>query len=532
MVNDSTTLPRRRRGTGGMKRLMAIGAAIVIGILLLGTALVLVDVFSPLPSLENRSTSTAFTDTADTRLGAAIAPRVRTHPGTSGIYPLADGPDAFAARLLLARAAERSLDIQYYIWDDDLTGMLMYRALADAAARGVRVRLLLDDNRTAGLDPILAALDADPNIEVRLFNPFVLRSFRLLGYATDFVRLNRRMHNKSFTVDNQVTIIGGRNIGDEYFGAAPEGTLTFADLDVLAVGPVVRDVSADFDRYWASRSAYPAERLLLPALTPADSVLVAAPGTRAWLETVANTTFVEELLAGTLDFEWAPTRMISDHPAKGLGLAPPETLFPQILSNALGRPTAELDLVSPYFVPTGSGVETLEAVAASGVRIRVLVNSLEATDVTPVHSGYAKWRAELLAAGILLFEMPMVTGAMERENVGPFGSSATSLHAKTIAVDRSRIFIGSFNLDPRSANLNTELGFVIDSPVLAGRLSGFFDTTVPAAAYQVQLSPDGTLYWTEERDGEHLRHETEPGASVWRRAAVAVISWLPIDWLL
>lgn len=515
-----------------MARARKIAVAVGIAILLLGASLMLVDLLSPLPPLENRSTSSAFTDTARTRLGAAIAPRVRAHPETSGIYPLADGPDAFAARLLLARAAERSLDIQYYIWNGDLTGMLLYRALADAAERGVRVRLLLDDNRTVGLDPILAALDAHSNIEVRLFNPFVLRDFRLLGYATDFFRLNRRMHNKSFTVDNQVTIIGGRNIGDEYFGAAPEGTLTFADLDVLAIGPVVGEVSADFDRYWASRSAYPADRLLPSARADADNAFPDAPGTRAWLETVASTTFVDALLSGTLALEWAPTRMISDHPAKGLGLAEPETLFPRILSNALGRPAAELDLVSAYFVPTGAGVETLTAIAARGVQIRVLANSLEATDVAAVHAGYAKWRDELLDAGILLYEMPLASGEPGRENVGPFGSSATSLHAKTIAVDRSRIFIGSFNLDPRSANLNTELGFVIESPVLAGRLSGFFDTAIPAAAYQVHLSDDGRLYWTKLQNGERLRYDTEPGTTVWRRAAVEIISWLPIDWLL
>ncbi len=511
---------------------MRIAAAIALAILLSAAALALVDVLNPLPPLDGRSRSGALTDTADTRLGTAIEPRVRSHPDTSGIFPLADGRDAFAARLLLAQTAERSIDIQYYIWNDDLTGMLLYRALWDAAERGVRVRLLLDDNRTPGLDPILATLDSHPGIEVRLFNPFVLRGFRVLGYTTDFGRLNRRMHNKSFTVDNQATIIGGRNIGDEYFDAAPEGTLTFADLDVLAIGPVVGEVSADFDRYWASRSAYPADRLLPPVTADPGALLTAPPGTEEWLQVVANTRFVESLLAGTLDFEWAPTRMISDDPAKGLGLAPPETLFPQRLASTLGRPAAELDLVSPYFVPTRAGVQALESIAGRGVQVRILVNSLEATDVAAVHSGYAKWRGELLAAGILLYEMPLVRGDSEREYIGPFGSSASSVHAKTIAADRSRIFIGSFNLDPRSANLNTELGFVIASPALAGRLATLFDTTIPEAAYGVHLSDDGELYWTERRNGERIRYDSEPGASLWRRAAVEILSWLPIDWLL
>lgn len=526
-MNDSITA-----APGTVPRPVRIAVAIVFAFLLLAATLTTVHVLNPLPPLEGRSRTAAYTDTAGTRLGTAIAPRVLAHPGASGIFPLADGRDAFAARLLLARAAERSIDIQYYIWNDDLTGMLLYRELFDAAERGVRVRLLLDDNRTPGLDPILATLDAHPEIEVRLFNPFVLRGVRLLGYLTDFTRLNRRMHNKSFTIDNQATIIGGRNIGDEYFGAAPEGAPTFADLDVLAVGPVVAAVSADFDRYWASRSAHPADRLLPPAGGDADETLAAPPGTAGWLDVVAETEFVEALLTGTLAFEWAPTRMISDDPAKGLGLAPPETLFPQILADALGQPEAELDVVSPYFVPTSAGVQAFRALAARGVHVRILVNSLEATDIAAVHSGYAKWRGELLEAGILLYEMPLVDGDTEQGYTGPFGSSASSVHAKTIAVDRSRIFIGSFNLDPRSANLNTELGFVILSPVLAGRLATLFDSTIPAAAYQVHLSGNGGLYWTELRNGERLRHDTEPGATLGRRAAVEVLSWLPIDWLL
>src|SRR3954462_7487817 len=194
-----------------------------------------------LPSLAGRTSSTVILDTASTSLGRSISPQVEAHPGLAGIYPLRDATDAFATRVHLARRAERTLDVQYYIWRSDLTSTLLARMLSDAADRGVRVRLLLDDNSTYGLDQILAALDSHPNIEVRLFNPFVIRTPRV-GYLTDFFRANRRMHNKSFTADNQATIIGGRNIGDEYFGAI-EGVV-FVDLDVLAIGPVVHDVSA------------------------------------------------------------------------------------------------------------------------------------------------------------------------------------------------------------------------------------------------------------------------------------------------
>ncbi|MBN9407350.1 MAG: phospholipase D family protein, partial [Burkholderiales bacterium] len=232
--------------------------ALLAGLLLAGCSL---------PPLAGRSTSAALELPAarDTQLGRALGPELAAHPGLSGIHALDHPHDAFAARVLLARAAERTLDVQYYIWRGDTTGTLLLAELLAAAERGVRVRLLLDDLGTAGLDGPLAAMNGHPRIEVRLFNPFAWRSPKPLGYLADLRRANRRMHNKSFTVDNQASIVGGRNVGDEYFGAT-SGVL-FADLDVLAVGPVVQDVSDDFDRYWASASAYPAERIL-PAVAP------------------------------------------------------------------------------------------------------------------------------------------------------------------------------------------------------------------------------------------------------------------------
>ncbi|MFA5490413.1 MAG: phospholipase D-like domain-containing protein, partial [Candidimonas sp.] len=233
---------------------------LVAGALALG--LLVMAMRPALPSLAGRTDTVALAESEGraTQLGRSLAPLEYAHPELSGIHALADPHDAFAARILLAAAAERTLDVQYYIWRNDITGTLMFEALHKAADRGVRVRLLLDDNNTSGLDPVLAALDSHPNIEVRLFNPFVLRWPRWAGFATDFSRLNRRMHNKSFIADNQATIIGGRNVGDEYFGATQD--VLFTDLDVLAVGPVVRDASADFDAYWRSDSSYPVERVL------------------------------------------------------------------------------------------------------------------------------------------------------------------------------------------------------------------------------------------------------------------------------
>jgi putative cardiolipin synthase len=500
-----------------------------------------------LPSLENRSTSTALLDTDTTQLGRAISPLVDAHPGRSGIYPLSDARDAFAARVLLAQAAERTVDAQYYIWRMDMTGTLLFEALHAAADRGVRVRLLLDDHGTTGIDTTLAALDSHPNIEVRLFNPFVIRGPRAFGFITDFSRANRRMHNKSFTADNQATIIGGRNVGDEYFDAT-EG-FVFVDLDVMAVGPVVNDVSKDFDRYWSSASSYPIDRLLPPAdpaliqdLASAASLIERDPAAAAYMEALRRSALVRELMEGRLGLEWATTRMVSDGPAKGLGLAAPEAHLLGKLKEIIGEPTAEMELMAAYFVPGAAGTEAFADLAERGIKVTVLTNSLEGTDVAPVHAGYAKRRKSLLEAGVTLYELRRLvpdTGTNQRAGlVGGFGSSrssgssASGLHAKTFSVDGARVFIGSFNFDPRSAKLNTEMGFVIDSPALAQRIAQAFDSTIPANAYEVRLSDGGELYWIERRGERLVRHDTEPGTSFWQRAGVWFLSLLPIDWLL
>lgn len=516
---------------------------LILCVLALIAAGIILRAAMPLPSLEGRTASRLVADTADTRLGRGVASLADAHPGLSGIYLLADAVDSFAARVLLMRAATRTIDVQYYIWHDDLTGTLLFDELRAAANRGVRVRLLLDDNNTAGLDPVIAALDAHPNIEVRLFNPFTIRRPRLLAYLLDFPRLNRRMHNKSLTADNQATIIGGRNIGDEYFGAG-QGAL-FVDLDVLAIGPVVSGVSRDFDRYWACASAHPAARIV-QALEPArleevNARLAAAASTprgRAYLESVSASPAVGQLLEGRLPFEWAPVRLLSDHPAKGLGRAPRDDLLFSSLAASMGSPERRLDLVSGYFVPTKAGTRTLAAMAERGVDIWVLTNALEATDVPIVHAGYVKWRKPLLRAGVRIYELRGADAAARpsRDMSGGSGSRLTgagsALHAKTIAIDGKRLFVGSFNFDPRSANLNTELGFVIDSPALARQVHRTFERFAPERSYEVRLDPGGRLFWTERRGDEEIRHDREPGTSFWQRTAVSALSRLPIEWLL
>ncbi len=494
-----------------------------------------------LPSLAGRTDTVALAESEGraTQLGRSLAPLEYAHPELSGIHALADPHDAFAARILLAAAAERTLDVQYYIWRNDITGTLMFEALHKAADRGVRVRLLLDDNNTSGLDPVLAALDSHPNIEVRLFNPFVLRWPRWAGFATDFSRLNRRMHNKSFIADNQATIIGGRNVGDEYFGATQD--VLFTDLDVLAVGPVVRDASADFDAYWRSDSSYPVERVLKlghpEGLSDVSMLALASeaqPAAAKYLRALRESRLVQNMFEGDLPMQWARAKMVSDDPAKGLGDLPRESLLTYGLQSILGEPERQVDLISPYFVPGEAGVELLSAWARAGIQIKVLTNSLEATDVSAVHAGYAKRREDLLKAGIKLYEMRRASSDADRNRTGagPFGSSGSSLHAKTFSVDLERIFVGSFNFDPRSAHLNTELGFVIDSPVLAAQMDEAFFTEIPASSYEVRLDEDGSLYWLETRGGSLIRHAAEPGTRWYKRAWVVFLSWLPIEWLL
>ena len=502
-------------------------------------ALVQLTRFPTLPDLDDRSPSRALMATSGTRLGMATGQMLDMHSGLSGIVPIDDGLDAFATRALLANAADSSLDVQYYIWRADLSGTMLAQALVNAADRGVRVRLLLDDHVTAGLDPMLAAMDAHPKIEVRLFNPYRHRRFRYLGYLTEFGRLNRRMHNKSFTADNQASIIGGRNVGDEYFGAGDATGMSFADLDVLAIGPVVSDVSRDFDRYWASESAYPVSELL-PAATPEDVFQAAETARRRtrgaerdeYMQAVAGQELVARLLEGTQAFDWSEITMLSDDPAKGLGRAAPGShLWPQLRA-AMGRAQRELGLVSAYFVPGESGTDYLADLARSGVKVSVLTNSLEATDVAAVHAGYARRREALVEGGVELWEMKrdatMPTGNGRRLG----GSSSSSLHAKTVAVDRERVFVGSFNFDPRSAQLNTELGFVIPSPMLAAGVTDIFSYQVPERAYRVMADSSGNLTWQAQSADSAILHTDEPGTGFWLRLGVGFMALLPIEWLL
>jgi cardiolipin synthase C len=514
-----------------------IGAPIVAAALLLGGC-------ASLPSLEAQRPSTAITDTADTLLGRSIAPDVAANPGKSGIYALNWPRDAFAARVVLARAAERSLDVQYYIWHGDTTGYLLLEELWNAAERGVRVRLLLDDNGVAGLDPIIAAMDSNANIEIRLYNPYVNRSLRSLGYLTDFSRLNRRMHNKSFTADSQVTIVGGRNVGDDYFGAG-DG-ISFADLDVIAAGPIASQVASAFDLYWNSASAYPATSIVappgpdaVPAMKKKFAEVNASKEAAEYVAAVKNTPLIEQLRAGRLALDWVPVSVVYDEPSKTLGKAQASDLLFTRLMQDLGQAQQEIDIISPYFVPGEKGVAALCKLPERHVRLRILTNSLAATDVGAVHAAYGKSRVPLLRCGASLYELKPdashdLAGAQaEKEHKSIGGSSSASLHAKTFSLDRNRAFVGSFNLDPRSTKLNTEMGLVIESPKLASAITDGLDRKIEKDAYHVVLDASGHhLEWIEHTPQGEVRHTTEPDTGLFERMGVKILSWLPIDWMM
>jgi putative cardiolipin synthase len=372
-------------------------------------------------------------------LKQSVDARCVLHPGMSGIHPLNDGLDAFAARYLLMSMAQHAIDVQYYIWHNDMSGRLLFSALLDAAERGVIVRLLLDDNNTPGLDETLAELDRHPNIAVRLFNPFSFRTLRALGYLTDFSRLNRRMHNKSLTVDGAATLVGGRNIGDEYFGTGDEPL--FTDLDVLAIGPVVDEVTEDFERYWRSKAVSPLRKVVDISGDAHQAVRLPVEWQQSeavarYLARLERSSFISQMEQGALEMTWAESRLLSDDPRKGLGKARRRNLLPQRMLEVIGTPQQQFDIISAYFVPTRSGVAQLLALKRRGVKISILTNSLAANDVTVVHAGYARWRKKLLRHGIALYELkPQDNPPVAPHDRGLTGNSGSSLHAKTFTVD-------------------------------------------------------------------------------------------------
>lgn len=482
----------------------------------------------PLPDISSRPYDAALPPDMRSRIGHVFT----KEDGKSGIVVISGGHDALASRLALADMAETSIDAQYYIWHDDTSGLLLLDALYRAAQRGVRVRLLLDDNGIPGLDRLLATLNAQDNFHIRLFNPSTVRWPKYLGYAIDFFRMNRRMHNKSMIADGTAAIIGGRNIGDEYFQI---GNAFYLDMDAVAVGQVVPETTAVFDAYWNAASVFELERVIkgkgdIREFETRIANLRQTAEARELLSVIKSS--ARAAIEGGVAPEWTRVKLIADDPVKGQGIATPDQLMISHLEQVFGGIKTRLDLVSAYFVPGRRGTEFFQNLARKGIQVNIQTNAMNTTDVLLVHAGYTKYRRDLLEAGVKLFELKLRGNQTDRQ-LFPIGISGGSLHAKTFAVDYHYAFIGSFNFDPRSVELNCEMGFLIDSPTIAKRISEGFDHVNPLVSYQPVLTPENKMVWVEELpEGRAKIYQEEPGATWFQQIAIAVIGVLPIEWLL
>lgn len=464
-----------------------------------------------------------------TRLGTLFETAAAKHPGQSGIIYIRSARLALEGRLAMVDLAEQSLDLQYYIWDADISGGLLGERVVRAAERGVRVRLLLDDISIVDRDSVLARLTGHPNIQIRAFNPFRDRN-RVGDIFGDLSRINRRSHNKIFVADNAMAIIGGRNIADHYFGV--HGESNYRDLDAIAAGPVVRDVSAVFDAFWNSKFAVPYGAFVDEPPTPEDAAARIAELRAAVARAPLPYAIDEDVAALTADMErirdaliWAPVRVVYDDPAK----VEDENIkaFVGTLSALVAEAQREVLIENAYFVPRDTMVQAVAALTARGVRVRVLTNSMASNDVAAVVSGYKKYRKDLLAAGAEIYEL-RPDSSMKQQWSLLSTKSRSGLHTKAMVIDRRHVLIGSCNLDPRSADINSELALLADSPAFGALVGTFFDEGVsPGESFRVTLE-NGNLRWTTEIGGKQVVYTTDPETTWWQRFVVGVIGLLPI----
>ncbi len=491
------------------------------------------------------STDLAIPNTDSLDLVAAISQQSEIHPDLSGYHPIVTGANAFASRSILTGMATRNIDAQYYIWHDDQAGQLMLKDLWDAAERGVIVRLLLDDfNNNAKFDQHLLRFASHPNIAVRIINPLMHRKFQTLNFVTGLPRINRRMHNKSMIFDKQITIIGGRNIGDEYL--SNDKSSQFADLDVLLIGKVVADIDNSFASYWSAPISFDIQTLAtldkgettdfvqgLDKLK-ADEKSSSSGSLSVYKAAIEDSSIDTDLINKRVPFRWTDMQFLSDDVGKLTKTVPADTNLVHQLRTLLGSPSKKLTIISSYFVPTKDGVNTLVALAESGIEIKILTNSFDATDVTAVHSGYSQWRPSLLRAGVKIYELKSTASEEKRENKlwKARSQSSTSLHAKAFAVDDYQVFIGSYNVDPRSANINTEMGVIINDDELATQLHEALSDDLLNQAYEVKLLENGNLQWHTMEDDKKVIYDSEPRVDISDHVWLTIMSWLPIDWLL
>ena len=501
-----------------------------------------------------KTTSNALMRPEQTHMGQQLAAAKAQHPGNSGFKLLPVGTDSFLLRMEMAQAADRTLDVQYFLIQSDDTGQLLIEALLKAADRGVRVRVLLDDAGSFGRDAQIRTLAGYPNIELRLFNPFAYRGnvgfVHVAEFLADASRLNYRMHNKLFVVDNEISIVGGRNIGDEYFQGGRD--YEFGDYDIIAAGPIVNEVSKSFDAFWNSPMAIPIEALSggKPSAQDLEDYRGVLAAHRAQM-TEANAPYMRALaanepltamLTGKSSLAWAKGEVVYDSPEKAK--VQDGEQGGRLLRHRLGEVAkevhSELIVVSPYLVPGTAGMKFLEGLRERNISVRILTNSLASTDMPIVHSGYQAARAPLLGTGVDLYEVRPVLGkpVVRGNRLKSLSSGQYALHAKVFVFDRQRVFVGSMNLDQRSLHLNTEIGLIIDSPELARQIAlRFADIAQPANSYVLMLSEtDGLgqrhLVWRTLENGQPVEFDQEPGVTLWQRLQVDMLSMLPLDDLL
>ena len=478
-----------------------------------------------------RQPTYAMAGAGHTALGRAMAAQAALHPGMSGFQVIASGQSAFMARVALADTAEATLDLQYYSADDDASSDLLLGRLVSAAQRGVRVRILLDDIHAQSRLFARRALALHPGIQVRLFNPFFFGGTtslgRLLEFAFDAERLNRRMHNKLWVADNAAAIVGSRNLGDEYFDV--HESANFADIELLAAGPIVAEISNAFDLYWNSPSAVPAQAFVTaPAALDAASEQQALRQRTAACEGVAPCLWLTAdgvaaaMRTTTQSLTWARAEFVFDEPD-----GPKRPLAHDIEHGSADdypggvRTQSELLIVSPYFIPSAQGRAHLGQMRERGVRVAVLTNSLASTDSPAAHAGYARHRVGLLREGVELYEARLTPGAQHRLTHRWGEASPSSLHAKLVVRDRQHAIVGSLNQDPRSRLHNTEAWIAVDSAELAADLAAFFEAAADAHhAFKVELDEAagaGRLRWSTEEGGGIERYHAEPGVAPWWR---------------
>ena len=501
-----------------------------------------------LPDNSLSKSSYVITDGESTSLGKAFKPEIKQHPGESGIILLGNGLDAFVGRAVLANLAEKSIDVQYYMFHQDTVGSLLIRQLIAAADRGVRVRMLIDDMYGEDGDEVWSALDTHSQIEVRLYNPFVRGYSKNMQLITQVKRVNHRMHSKSYTVDNQVTIVGGRNIGDEYFDADKD--VAFSDLDAMTIGSVAPEVSSEFDQYWNNRHSYPISTLLagtdendvasgsLDKLRRQLDEFYQQDETLSYRDAMKNSALANSLRNRSAQFSFSRAKIIHDSAEKMTHSDDnwKDELLMSQLAPYIQQAKKEYILVSPYFVPGKKGADAICKLCEQGVRVRILTNSLVSNDVMAVHVGYMRHRKQLLRCGVELYELNEQLKKVETKRFTWLpGVSKSSLHAKTMSMDDTIMFVGSFNFDQRSLNINTEMGIVFEDKNTATNSSERFDSFIDKVAFRVELAADDNdqLRWNGyDASGNKITFEHEPYASFWKRLAVNMMRILPIDSML